>query len=71
LISLSFLLGVFVVAPSRKLHEIVLPVLISLLVARGDHVLLGKHLVVGMVLLPFLFLAFLGDAGFFFFLFVC
>lgn len=37
-------------------HEVVLPVLGAVLVARRSHVLLGEELVVGVVLLPLLFL---------------
>jgi hypothetical protein len=50
------------------LHEIVLPVFVAVLVARGLHVLLGEEVVVGVVLLPLLFLALLCDPGFLLFL---
>jgi hypothetical protein len=50
--------------PQEKLHEIILPILIPVLVARADHVLLGEELVVGVILLPLLLLPLLGDAGF-------
>jgi hypothetical protein len=55
-------------ASVTRLHEIVLPVLVPVLVAGRGHVLLGKDVVVGVVLLPLLLLALLGDAGFFLFL---
>lgn len=48
---------------SACLHEVVLPVLASVLVAGGLEVLLAEQLVVGMVLLPLLLLALLRDAG--------
>lgn len=48
-----------------KLHEVVLPVLITVLVARIRHVVLGEELVVGMVLLPLLLLPLLRLFGLF------
>ena len=38
----------------RGLHEVILPSLIPILVARFHHVLLSKELIVGMILLPLL-----------------
>lgn len=53
-------------ASVTRLHEVVFPVLVPVLVAGRRHVLLGEDIVVGVVLLPLLLLALLGDAGFFF-----
>jgi hypothetical protein len=50
------------------LHEVVFPVLGSILVARGSHVLVGEKVIVSMVLLPLLLLPLLGLSLFFFFL---
>ena len=49
----------------HALHEVVLPVLISLLVASPYHVLLCEQLLIGVVLLPLLLLSLLRYPGFF------
>lgn len=53
----------------HELHEILLPVLVAVLVARPGHVLLGEEVVVGVLLLPLLLLPLLGDARLLLFLF--
>lgn len=52
-----------------KLHKVILPIRVAVLVARGGEVVLGEDVVVGVVLLPLLFLVLLGFSGFFFSLF--
>ena len=52
----------------ERLHELILPVGVPVLVAGRGHVLLCEDVVVGMVLLPLLLLALLGDAGLLLFL---
>lgn len=49
-----------------RLHEIIFPVLIAVLVARRFHVLLGEDVIVRVVLLPLLLLTLFGDTGLFF-----
>lgn len=56
-------------AMKHELHEILLPVLVAVLVARPGHVLLGEEVVVGVLLLPLLLLPLLGDARLLLFLF--
>lgn len=52
--------------PSRwHLHEVVLPVLVSVLVARSRHVLLAEEIIVRMILLVLQLLSLLLDPGLF------
>jgi hypothetical protein len=49
----------------KRLHKVIFPILVAMLVAGGVHVLLGEYVVVGMILLPLFFLPLLGLPGLF------
>lgn len=54
----------------QLLHEVLLPVLVAVLIARRRHVILVKQVVVRVLLLPLLLLSLLGYARLFLFLYI-
>lgn len=62
------MVALFLFETTRYLHEVIFPVFIAILVTGPGHVILGKHLVIGVILLPLLLLPLLRHPSFFLFL---